>query len=158
FQRFVSKNNLHIIASKITINSLDKAAQLEVETGIDAQQTNFGKQHVHEEEVQVFDEKTMRGVYKTSESAQTIAIAVNMSCSVNANMSFNAKNRQLLQSLKLSINKGESCQFEKVAAIYTSLDQDLNGLKPEHACIQKLKQFKREGYDELLQKSAESWK
>lgn len=158
FQRFVSKADLHIIASKITIKSLDKAAQLEMETGIDAQQTNFGKQHVYEEKVQVFDEKTMQGVYQTSESRQTIAIAASMGYSMDANVSFGAKNRQLIQSLKLKIDSGKAYEFEKVAAVYTSLDQDLNSLKPEDACIKKLKKSESEGYDALLEDSTEAWK
>ncbi|MGI2328104.1 glycoside hydrolase family 65 protein [Planococcus sp. YIM B11945] len=158
FQRFASKDDLHILASKVTITSLDKAAELQVETGIDAQQTNFGRQHVDEEKVQVFDEKRMRGVYRTSESGHTIAIAAAVGGSQDAEVNFGAKNRQLLQTFKLSIDSGQACEFEKIAAVYTSLDHDLNGLKPEDACLLKLQQCESEGYDALLGKSAYAWK
>jgi hypothetical glycosyl hydrolase len=158
FQRLASKDNLHTVASKTTITSLDKEAQVEVVTGIDAQQTNFGKQHLTEEKVRVMDEKLMQGVYKTTESGQTIAISTIVNCNLHVEGSFSAKNRQLLKTMKLKIDIGKPCEFEKVAVIYTSLDQDLEGQKPEDASVQRVKEYADHCYDALLENSTTAWR
>jgi hypothetical glycosyl hydrolase len=157
FQRFVSKADLHVIASKVTVTSLDKDGEIEVSTGIDAQQTNFGKQHLAEEKVRVLDEEVMMGAYETSESKQKVAIAAILGCSGESTGSFGAKNRQLLQTLKLKIASGKPYEIEKIAVLYTSLDQDLEGLEPEDASVQKVRHAASSGYDALLAASAAAW-
>ncbi|MDN7242181.1 glycoside hydrolase family 65 protein [Planococcus sp. N028] len=157
FQRFASKSDLHVIAAKVTITSLDKTAEVEVATGIDAQQTNFGKQHLTEEAVRVLDDRLMLGVYETTESGHKVAIAAIAEGSQEAERSFGAKNRQLLQTVKTLIDSGKPYEFEKITVLYTSLDRDLEGMGPEEASVQKAGQTAALGYNALLAASVGKW-
>ena len=78
FQRFAAKDNLHLLASKVTVTSLDKPARIKIITGINAQQTNFGRQHLIEESVMVFNEEILQGIYQTTETGIKIAIAASI--------------------------------------------------------------------------------
>ncbi|TWT27274.1 glycoside hydrolase family 65 protein [Planomicrobium sp. CPCC 101110] len=157
FQRFVSKADLHVLASKVTITSLDKDAEVEVASGIDAQQTNFGRQHLAERAVRVFDEEVMMGSYETGESGHRIAAAAIFRCDKRAVRSFTAKNRQLLQTVKLKIEDGKPYEFEKISALYTSLDRDLEGQEPEEACVLKGREAAKAGYKALFAASSAEW-
>ncbi|WP_223594370.1 glycoside hydrolase family 65 protein [Neobacillus bataviensis] len=157
FQRFVAKDNLHLLASRMTVTSLDTNAALKIITGINAQQTNFGKQHVLEDKVRVIDEEVMLGVYKTTESGHTIALAVSCQCSASSDVSFAAKNRQLLTTIRHDLEIQTPFMVEKFATVFTSLDQGEAGQDPEAASIQELKVNAPYGYDALLEKSALKW-
>lgn len=157
FQRFVAKNNMHLLASKMTVTSLDQTAGIKIVTGINAKQTNFGKQHLIEEKVRVFDEEVMQGVYKTAESGHTIAIATSCKCSAESNVSFAAKNRQLQSTIKHGLNVNTPFILEKIGTVVTSLDRGEDGQEPETVSIQELKVNVPYGYDALLQKSAHKW-
>ena len=157
FQRFVAKNNLNVLASKMTVTSLDKTASIKIVSGINAQQTNFGKQHLIEEKVRVFDEEVMQGVYKSTESGHTIALATSCKCSGKSVVSFAAKNRQLLTTIKQDLNVEIPLIFEKLATVFTSLDQGVYGQDPEAASIKELSEISPLGYDAVLEMSALKW-
>jgi hypothetical glycosyl hydrolase len=157
FQRFVSKSDLHTFASKVTINSLDQTAEVKVVTGIDAQQTNFGRQHLIEDKVRVLNEKDMLGVYRTTESGHTIAIAASCGTSMNNEQSFGAKNRRLLTTIQHTLPVNVPLVLEKTGAIYTSLDHGEEGKDPEKASLKKLNQNTALGYDKLLKNSVLEW-
>ncbi|QIZ06345.1 glycoside hydrolase family 65 protein [Priestia megaterium] len=157
FQRFVAKNNLHVFASKMTVTSLDQSASIKIVTGINAQQTNFGKQHLIEEKVRVFDEEVMQGVYKTTESGHTIALATRCKCSAESEVSFAAKNRQLHTTIKHGLYVNIPFIFEKLGTVFTSLDQGVDGQDPEAASIKELSEISPLGYDALLEISALKW-
>lgn len=157
FQRFVAKNDLHLLALRITVTSLDGPAKLKLSTGIDAQQTNLGRQHLIEEKVRVFDEEVMQGVYRTTESGQTIAITASCKCSEASNISFAAKNRQLLTTIGQDLTVDQPFIIEKIGAIYTSLDKKEAGEDPETASLNAMKLHSSCGYDALLERSAGKW-
>ncbi|MEH7081811.1 glycoside hydrolase family 65 protein [Neobacillus drentensis] len=157
FQRFVAKNNLHVLASKVTVTSLDNTASIKIVTGINAQQTNFGKQHLIEEKVRVFDEEVMQGVYKTTESGHTIALATSCKCPAESEIAFVAKNRQLQTIIKDKLNVNHPFVFEKLGTVFTSLDQGEAGIDPEAASINELQVISAYGYDALLEMSALNW-
>ena len=54
-RRFVSLDQLPLVAMRLSITPLDGAAQAVLKTGIDATQTNSGRQHLDEISVRVFD-------------------------------------------------------------------------------------------------------
>lgn len=155
FQRFVSKENLHLLASKVTITSMDNDAVLKIVTGIDAQQTNFGKQHLIEEKVRIYNEKIMQGVYQTTESSHRISLAAACTFQGETDVNFSAKNRQLLTSVKHELKKNQPFIIEKVGALFTSLDQGVND--PEKDALQIIEETLLDGYDTLLEKSAFKW-
>lgn len=158
FQRMAAKNNLHLLASKLTITSLDKPAKLKVETGIDAQQTNFGRQHLIEDTVRVFDEQIMLGVYRTTQSDHTIAIATSCHCSDESDITFSAKNRQLYTTIRHSLSVQTPYIVEKTGTIFTSLDQGETGKDIEAFSLRELKEQSSLGYGRLLENSAQVWK
>jgi hypothetical glycosyl hydrolase len=153
FQRFVAKDHLHLLASKVTVTSLDQQARIKIITGIDAQQTNFGKQHLIEESVRVFNEEILQGIYKTTETGITIAIAASIIAPEASRISFSAKNRQLNAAIVQDIAKGEPFVFEKIGTVYTSLEST----NPESVGLEDLKASSLVGYDALLEKSACEW-
>ncbi|CAH0122141.1 Kojibiose phosphorylase [Paenibacillus sp. CECT 9249] len=154
FQRFVSKHDLHVVASKVIIQSLDQPARIKLVTGIDAQQTNFGKQHVIEESVRVHNEETIQGVYKTTESGVTVAIAADFHVPETSKMTFSAKNRQLLAVISCETAQNKPFVFEKIATVYTSHECD----DPETVCLEAVQTHAAQGYDGLLEQSAAKWR
>ncbi|KWW18195.1 glycosyl hydrolase family 65 [Peribacillus simplex] len=157
FQRFAAKNDRHVLATKLTVTSLDKPAQMKIVTGIDAQQTNFGRQHLIEEKVRVAEGDLLQGTYKTTESGHTIAIATCCTGSVKGEMSHTAKNRQLLSAINQNLLADTPFVLEKMSVIFTSLDGDLRGESPEEATEAVLRSCSAVGYDALLHKSAGEW-
>ncbi|WP_285769360.1 glycosyl hydrolase family 65 protein [Peribacillus sp. SI8-4] len=157
FQRLAAKNDLHVLATKLTVTSLDKPAQMKIVTGIDAQQTNYGRQHLIEEKVRVAEGDLLQGIYKTTESGQTIALAACCTCSANGGIAHTAKNRQLLSAIKHDLPADAPFVLEKIGVIYTSLDGDLREQSPEEASEAALRSFSAAGYDALLHESAAEW-
>ncbi|PLR80407.1 glycoside hydrolase family 65 protein [Bacillus sp. V33-4] len=157
FQRFVAKNNLHLLASKLTVTSLDRKAKLKIVTGINAQQTNFGKQHLIEEKLRVFEEEVMQGVYKTTQSGHIVALAASCSFPVESDFSFAAKNRQLQLTINHELTLNTPFVLEKIGTVFTSLDQGEAGKDPEAACVNELRKYTSCGYDVLLDMSALHW-
>ncbi|AOH53989.1 glycosyl hydrolase family 65 [Peribacillus muralis] len=157
FQRFAAKNDLHVLATKLTVTSLDKPAQMKIVTGINAQQTNFGRQHLIEEKVRVVEGDLLQGIYKTTESGHMIALAACCTCSLQGEVGHAAKNRQLLTTIKQDLLAETPFVLEKMGVIYTSLDGDLRGESPEEASEAALRSCSAAGYDALLHKSAGEW-
>ncbi|PGM52079.1 glycoside hydrolase family 65 protein [Bacillus sp. AFS053548] len=155
FQRFVSKDNLHLLASKITVTTLDCDASIKITTGIDAQTSNFGKQHLLEENIRVIDKKVMHAVYTTTESNHTIALATTCNVPSTSDVSFVAKNRQLMAIIKQDITVDQPFELEKISAIYTSIDKVEE--EPAQASIQAVQENRSAGYDRLLESSVNKW-
>jgi hypothetical glycosyl hydrolase len=157
FRRFVAKHDLHLIASKVTITSLDKRADLKIVTGISAQQTNFGRQHLVEGSVRVFDEEVMQGIYKTTESNHTIALATCCLFPKESVVSFTSKNRELQSTIKHDLNVNIPYVLEKIGVICTSLDQGEAGMEPDAESLVAIKESATVGYEALLAKSVVKW-
>ena len=153
FQRFAAKDNLHLLASKVTVTSLDKPARIKIITGINAQQTNFGRQHLIEESVMVFNEEILQGIYQTTETGIKIAIAASIMAQETSEISFYAKNRQLNAAIVGELVKDEPFVFEKIGTVYTSLES----MNPESDGLKDLKSNSLLGYDALLERSATKW-
>lgn len=60
-RRFVSAEQLPLMALEISITPLDADASVLISTGIDATQTNHGRQHLDETQVRVFGQHLMQG-------------------------------------------------------------------------------------------------
>ena len=154
FQRFAAKHDLHVVASKLTLVSLDQPAAVKMVTGIDAQQTNFGKQHLIEESIRVYNEEIIQGVYKTTESGVTVAIGSSFHTPENSKKTFSAKNRQLLAAISQEVVKNEPFVFEKLSTVYTSHECD----RPETVSLEAVQTIASQQYEDLLETSAATWK
>ncbi|RHW42635.1 glycoside hydrolase family 65 protein [Neobacillus notoginsengisoli] len=157
FQRFVSKANLHLLASKITVTPLADSADIQIETGINGQQTNFGKQHLVEENVRVYDEKVMFATYRTSESGHKIAIAACCDFPESFTTVFLSKNRKLTAKSQGVLYANESAIIEKTGSVYTSLDKESAGQKIENLAVKLAKEAAGRGYHDLLASSGDQW-
>ncbi|SFC66482.1 hypothetical glycosyl hydrolase [Bacillus sp. OV322] len=158
FHRFAAKNDLHLYASKLTVTSLDCPATLKVVTGIDAQQTNFGRQHLTEESLRVLGEDLLQGIYKTTQSGHVVAIAARCSVNGEADISFAAKNRQLITAIKIHLQVNTPAVVEKTGVVFTSLDKGPGGLDPKRASETAMREYSSCSYDSLLNESALKWK
>ncbi len=155
FQRFISKNDLHVTAAKVTITSLGQPASIKIITGIDAQQTNFGKQHLTEENIRVYEKDIIQGIYTTTQSGVTVALASGLLTPKGSTTAFTAKNRQILAAVTGEIATGEAFCLEKISTIFTSLDKEEN---PETKSLKSVKEMMEQTYDHLLHQSACSWR
>jgi hypothetical glycosyl hydrolase len=153
FQRFVAKHALHVVASKVTITSLDQSSSIKIITGIDAQQTNFGKQHLIEESVRVYNEEILQGVYKTTESDVTVAITTAIHTQDKSTIKFSAKNRQLMVTISENISQDQPFILEKIGSVYTSYECN----DPEKISLEAVQENAVQRYDELLEHSASKW-
>ncbi|WP_347553129.1 glycosyl hydrolase family 65 protein (plasmid) [Pseudalkalibacillus hwajinpoensis] len=156
FRRMVAKHDLHVLASKVTIISLNREATIKTRTGIDGQQTNFGRQHLLEEHLQVHEEKYMQGIYKTTNSYQTIALFTTCNYSKGCQVDFYAKNRQILSESTTLLKEKKSFSIEKLSAIYTSIDSELDQLGD--VGLSKVKELSQKGYNHVLHLSEAKWK
>lgn len=155
FQRFVSKDDLHLLASKVTVMALDGNASIKIVTGIDAQSSNFGKQHLLEENVRVIDKKIMHAVYQTTESNHTIALATSCIVPSESEVSYAAKNRQLMATIRQDLIVEMPVTFEKISSVFTSNDNLRED--PAAASINTVKKYLAEGYDNLRDSTAIKW-
>ena len=158
FQRFVAKNELHMLATKVTVISLDCDAKIIITTGIDAQQTNSGRQHLIEEKVSIHDEKIMLGVYRTNQTNQTVAIATACTTNLNCDINYGAKNRKIAASIKSNIRSGRPFVVEKIGAVCTSFDRGQSKRTPTERSLDTVMEAITSSYDVLLQNSELEWK
>ncbi|MGP4060382.1 glycoside hydrolase family 65 protein [Halobacillus sp. H74] len=155
FHRLVAKHDQHAMASRITLTSLNKPVHLSIRTGIDAQQTNHGRQHLKEENVRVYDEQYMQGVYKTTRSNQSIVLSAACRYSHTCNVNYVAKNRQLIGEAVTSLREAEPFTIEKFISVYTSLDEEEKALP--HLGLEKVKELADLGYDKIRKSSVNAW-
>lgn len=74
-RRFVSLDQLPLVAMQLSVTPLDASSDVMLSTGIDATQTNSGRQHLDEISVRVFDQHYMQGVYETQDRAADVVIS-----------------------------------------------------------------------------------
>ncbi|PBI81632.1 glycosyl hydrolase family 65 [Rahnella victoriana] len=157
-RRFVALLPLALVACRLTVTALDAAAHLGVSTGIDATQTNSGRQHLNERSVRVFDQNVLQGGYDTTDGQQQTMITSQCRIPSGASSSFSAKNRRLLQHISLPLPAGEAVTLEKFSWIATSLDADF---LPESdwssRCLASLSACAQQGYGHLLMENTRHW-
>ncbi len=81
-RRFVALDPLPLVAMQLAITPLDASAQVGLKTGIDATQTNSGRQHLDEMSVRVFDQHYMQGIYETQDHASPRSVAFQQTATV----------------------------------------------------------------------------
>ncbi|PGS56542.1 glycoside hydrolase family 65 protein [Bacillus sp. AFS041924] len=155
FQRFVSKDDLHLFASKVTVTALDCNALIKIKTGINAECVSQEKNELTEELVKILDKRIMHGVYQTTESNHKIAIATSCISPDQSEVSFFALNNQLLTSITQELVVEKSVKFEKISSIFTS--NDMLREEPAAASVNTVQKYLSEGYDKLRDSTTIKW-
>jgi len=163
FRRFVSFDDLHLLASHIKITSKDAKAIIEIKSGLNGQVTNSGAQHFIEGEKRIFEKEYLQMLQTTSES--NILFVQNTyhdfaKTSATVHSRFEMDRRKVLMAYSCELAKGECLEFSKISNIYTDRDLDVAGKSKEELrtfSYETLKKQASMGFDGLLKKSAQQW-
>ncbi|EUJ46856.1 glycoside hydrolase family 65 protein [Listeria riparia] len=130
FSRFVSLDNLHVIAQKIAITPLTNDVTLKLNSGINGQITNTGTQHFEEGVLRLYDQKIMKLEARTTESAIDF-VHFSRHAFTLENEEFTPKNTIFMDRRKIfttfepeTIAKNQTITIEKISGVYTSRDKD----------------------------------
>lgn len=156
-RRFVSLDQLPLVALQFSVTPLDGAAHISFSTGIDATQTNSGRQHLDETSVQVFDQHFMQGVYETQDRSTDVVISASCQLDTPSENCFTAKNRRLNCHHTLEAEEGQKVTLEKIVWITHRHDKALEQSAFAQKSLAELKRCAEQGYDALLEQSALAW-
>ncbi|QLA66281.1 glycoside hydrolase family 65 protein [Enterobacter pasteurii] len=156
-RRFVSLVQLPLVAMQLSITPVDADSRVVLKTGIDATQTNSGKQHLDEISVRVFDEHYMQGVYETQDRVSDVVISACCRLSKNSDSCFTAKNRRVMAHHALTVNKGDTVTFEKLVWVTHRSDKALSQDSFARHSLAELKACAERGYAALLKRSVSAW-
>jgi len=157
-RRFVSLDQLPLVAMQLSITPVDASAQIVFKTGIDATQTNSGRQHLDEVSVRVFDPHYMQGIYETQDRASEVAISASCRLSMSESSScFSAKNRRITAHHSVTVLQGDTVTLEKLVWIAHRSDKALSQESFARNALAELKGCAAQGYASLLERSASAW-
>ena len=159
FRRFVSLDNLHLIAAKVEITPLSGGCCVRMETGIDGTVTNTGAQHFKELNKRIFDGAVMSIDFETVESGVRLnAASAVLRDGKLQQAKFVNRRRSLWGGYTAEVEQGETVVFEKISLLHTSNDADSRGeIYEETFADRKMSAVLMHGYDELLLQSAGEW-
>ena len=156
-RRFVSLDALSLVAMQLSITPLDASSQVVLKTGIDATQTNSGRQHLDEISVRVFDPHYLQGVYETQDRAADVAISACCRLSMESDSCFTAKNRRIMVHHALTVSKEETVTLEKLVWVTHRRDRSLSRETFARRAQTELEACAASGYAALLARSARAW-
>lgn len=156
-RRFVSLDQLPLVAMQLSITPVDADSRVVLKTGIDATQTNSGKQHLDEISVRVFDEHYMQGVYETQDRVSDVVISACCRLSKNSDSCFTAKNRRVMAHHALTVDEGDTVTFEKLVWVTHRSDKALSQDSFARHSLAELKACAERGYAALLKRSVSAW-
>ena len=157
-RRFASLDQLPLVAMQISITPLDAVSQVVLKTGIDATQTNSGRQHLDEVSVRVFDQHYMQGVYETQDRTSDVVISAFCQLSTKSDSCFTAKNRRLSVHHSLTVAQGDTVTLEKIVWVTHRSDKSLSQASFARSALADLKVCAARGYNALLESSSYAWK
>ncbi|URN97517.1 glycoside hydrolase family 65 protein [Leclercia adecarboxylata] len=156
-RRFVSLDALPLVAMQLSITPLDASSQIVLKTGIDATQTNSGRQHLDEVSVRVFDRHYLQGVYETQDRAAEVVISACCRLSTDSESCFTAKNRRLSVHHTLTASQGERVTLEKLVWVSHRRDRGMTTETYAHNALAELQTCAEQGYAALLARTACAW-
>ncbi|HCC6343097.1 glycoside hydrolase family 65 protein [Citrobacter amalonaticus] len=156
-RRFVSAEQLPLLAMTLSITPLDSDAIIALSTGIDATITNHGRQHLDETQLRVFGQHLLQGIYTTQDGRSHVAVSTHCRVNGDAQSCFTAKERRLMQHTSSLMKAGECLTLEKLTWVDWTTECDVSleswgqkGILYLNACVGL-------GYDALLAQSAANW-
>ncbi|MNB75495.1 Kojibiose phosphorylase [compost metagenome] len=156
-RRFVSLDQLPLAAIQLSITPLDASSQVVLKTGIDASQTNSGRQHLDEISVRVFDPHYLQGVYETQDRTADVVISACCRLSMDSDSCFTAKNRSITVHHALNVTQGETVTLEKLVWLTHRRDRALSMETFARNALTELQACAAHGYAALLARSACVW-
>lgn len=157
-RRFVSAEQLPLMALEISITPLDADASVLISTGIDATQTNHGRQHLDETQVRVFGQHLMQGIYTTQDGRSDVAISCCCQVSGDVQQCYTAKERRLLQHTSAQLPAGKTLTLQKRVWIDWRDDRHVALDEWGSASLRQLEMCAQQSYDQLLAASTENWR
>lgn len=170
FHRFVSYENVHVIGAYVEIKPVNCEMKVKVVSGIDAQVTNHGAQHLTEFSKRAFEEKFLQMGMVTTESAVSIAVSTVHKVFQSGKYTEDAASkiiddrRKIHAEIQLVIPQGETARVEKISTVHSSRDLEYvaSGKEPEgeNVCrdgLNNLKEAEEKGYETLLEESKKVW-
>ncbi|WP_162000147.1 glycoside hydrolase family 65 protein [Companilactobacillus halodurans] len=161
FRRFVSMADCHLFVSKVEVTPLNRNIRLQIKSGIDGQQTNFGTQHFVESTKRLFNARFVQMQTHTQQSQVKFALTEyhrlfldEEELSLNPHLEINR--RQIFANYSVDLVKNQELVFIKYATVFSSTDKDLQKNVSEDSLIE-LKQVGRMDYQELLRQSSQVW-
>ncbi|PIO79410.1 glycosyl hydrolase family 65 protein [Streptococcus parauberis] len=140
-KKLVSQKSNYFV-QKIEIFSNDAPLKIKVVTGLNAQVSNYGAQHLVEKEIRVFNNNHIQANYETTSSKETVGYNIFF----NKEGILQSKNRQVTAKFDKELTEGEHFQLEKFTHISSSLFSEGNPLS------------KIISYDEIYNQSVSYWK
>lgn len=156
-RRFVSMDQLSLIALQFSVTPLDGSAQMGLSTGIDATQTNSGRQHLDEVSVRVFDQQYIQGIYETQDRAAEVVISASCQLDTESESWFTAKNRRLNCHHSLEVEEGQKVTFEKIVWVTHRSDKTLSQVTFARNNLRDLTAYAAKGYEALLEMTTCAW-
>lgn len=170
FHRFVSYKNVHVIGAYVEIKPVNCDVKATVVSGINAQVTNHGAQHLTEFSKRAFEEKFLQMGMVTTESAVSIAVSTVHKVFQSGKYTEDAASkiiddrRKIHAEIQLVIPQGETARVEKISTVHSSRDLEYvaSGKEPEgeNVCrdgLDNLKEAEEKGYETLLGESKKVW-
>ena len=170
FHRFVSYKNVHVIVAYVEIKPVNCDVKATVVSGINAQVTNHGAQHLTEFSKRAFEEKFLQMGMVTTESAVSIAVSTVHKVFQSGKYTEDAASkiiddrRKIHAEIQLVIPQGETARVEKISTVHSSRDLEYvaSGKEPEgeNVCrdgLNNLKEAEEKGYETLLEESKKVW-
>ena len=156
-RRFVSLDQLSLVAMQLSITPVDAASKIVLKTGIDATQTNSGRQHLDEVSVRVFDPNFIQGVYETQDRASDIVVSTFCQLSSESESCFAAKNRRVTCQHALEVAAGDTVTLEKICWVTWRSEKALSQDAFARYALAELKVCAARGYEALLESSTCAW-
>lgn len=170
FHRFVSYKNVHVIGAYVEIKPVNCDVKATVVSGINAQVTNNGAQHLTEVSKRAFDEKYLHMGMVTTESEVAIAVSTVHDVFLDGEKTEETAykivddRRKIHAKIQLDIPKGETARVEKISTVHSSRDLEYtgSGKEPDKETVyanglENLKEAECKEYRTLLQESKEVW-
>lgn len=165
FERFISKENLHLIGMQISIFPKTMDVDVAMKSGVDAQTTSSGAQHFHEGEKRIYDRKVIEVLQETTESKITFFF--------NAfhNFSSNDSRKELDPEMEIDRRKVSlvfkdrvkcktNLKMEKIITVHTTRDAEFSNSTFEEVraiALTKTKTLITSSFNELFRESAQGW-
>lgn len=163
FKRFISFDNLHLMASEIEIIALTHAAKIQFYSGINGQMSNSGTQHFHEGEKRIFEKKYVQMLQQTTQSKITFIHNTAHTVTLEAaevTSRFEMDRRKVFMIYSAQVEVNQTIRIEKISSVYTTRDKESESLSLEKLreySIEQLKSACKSGYNELHRISATVW-
>lgn len=163
FKRFISFDNLHLMAAEVKIKALNQSAKIQFDSGINGQMSNSGAQHFHEGEKRIFNKKYVQMLQQTTQSGITFIHNTAHSVSLHgaeATSRFEMDRRKVFMVYNTDVEVNQTIKLEKISNIYTTRDKEFESLSLKSLkeySIEQLKSAGDSGYNELQHLSAKVW-